>query len=327
MNFSIYRYERPYAQAIQLKQGRFRYRKGLIISRMTSKGIQYSEVAPFPGLQSETPEDCQNQLRKIQAGLRVNLYPSVAWGLHQLDSPQCPPPVKSVPVNTLISGFKQDSAFYEQVHQRYAKGYRCFKIKVGLYTSQQEVHRIQTLLDTYSDITLRLDANKSWSYTQYEQFHRALKNPRLEYFEEPFRNPEEYAKLTAKQWKQIALDESLSLDMPHLLHSAQAFVLKPVVLGPERLAKLLALAQKQGKTIVFSSCFESSLGLSILAQYAAQYAPQTPCGLDTQQAFSEDIWTPAVEVTQGKIAFEQAFFGVQTQHQLKWKTRYIRKID
>jgi o-succinylbenzoate synthase len=328
LNFSIYRYERPYHQPIQLKQGRFSDRDGLILCLEQQHGTHFAEVAPFPGLQPETPEDCIQQLKQLQKGEELpDMFSSVAWGLHQLQNPY---PAQSaytpLAINTLISGLDTE-AFYKRVQTCYTQGYRCFKIKVGLKEISLEIHRIRSILDDYPDITLRLDANRSWSFQEFDTFIASLDLRRIEYFEEPFRDMAEYAKLKLEHWQYIALDESLTSADPHFLLQASAFVIKPMVLGPARLAQVLLWAQRSQKKIVFSACFETSVGLSYLAKYAADYAPKTPCGLDTHQSFRTDIWTPYIQIEQGLLRFDQDFFMAESQHQLKWNTTYIRKID
>lgn len=328
--FDIFYYERPYKQPLLLKQGRFFAREGFILKQSSDPGVHYAEVAPFPGLQRESPGECLTQLRALKEGeISIeNLFPAVKWGLYQLNQ-RFKPPFSHPPlfINTLISGIPETSAFKETIAQRYNTGYRCFKIKVGLLPPAVEIARLTELLTQYPEIRLRLDANQSWNYNDFRCFSEALQSSQLEYFEEPFREPSEYAKLTTQQWKQIALDESLVHGKTNSAHLACARVLKPMVLGPQALKNHLKQARQHQQAVVFSACFESAWGLSILAQEALQHAPDTPCGLDTNQAFDIDIWEPTLEIQGGKMHFDQRFFTAQYHHQLKWNTTYIRKID
>lgn len=329
LNFSLYRYKRPYYQPIQLKQGCFTYREGLILCLNKQGKQQFAEIAPFPGLQPETVEDCIEQLSQIKKGTQPkSLFSSVAWGLHQLKNPlaltsSLP---SFLPINTLISGLDMP-AFKTCVRERYTLGYRCFKIKMGLQELTHDIKRIDHILRHYPNITLRLDSNRSWNFQEFQHFMASIDLSRIEYFEEPFRDIAEYAKLKSEHWQYIALDESLASADPTFLLQASAFVIKPMVLGPSRLTQLLKWAKRSEKKIVFSACFETSVGLGHLAKYAAQYAPETPCGLDTHQSFQTDIWTPQIQIDQGKLWFNQAFFTAESHHQLKWNTTYIRKID
>lgn len=326
--FEIFHYQRPYRQPLLLKQGRFDEREGLILRQKTPEGYRYGEVAPFPGLQPESITDCITQLKQLQTGQLCDTarFPSVQWGMYQLKE-TFSPPHKHIPINTLISGYPDPHAFQQAVAQAYTKGYRCFKIKMGLMPRHEEISRIQTLLNTYQDIQLRLDANRSWTYDDFSYFIQSVESSQIEYFEEPFREASEYAKLTTQQWKQIALDESLNCGPTPHSHLAYALVLKPMVLGPRHLKTFLKQAHMHQQKVVFSACFESSWGLSVLARMAIQYAPETPCGLDTNQAFATDIWEPALQAEQGTIPFQQRFFTAQRHHQLQWNTTYIRKID
>ena len=198
---------------------------------------------------------------------------------------------------------------------------------MGLQELSLEIERIRQVIRDYPDITLRLDANRSWSFGAFQHFIEDLDLSRIEYFEEPFRDTAEYAKLKSEHWKHIALDESLANADRDFLSQASAFVMKPMVLGPARLEQLLQWAKRSEIKMVLSACFETSVGLGHLAKYAASHAPQTPCGLDTHRSFTADLWTPQIHIKQGKLDFQQAFFTAASQGQLKWNTTYIRKIN
>lgn len=304
-------------------------REGLILRQESDQGVCYAEIAPFPGLQAETLEDCLDELRALQTHhlSPEDTSPSVQWGLYQLTLEFPPLQHAVLPLNTLISGTPDSQQFERRVAEAYEAGYRYFKVKVGLLSLTEEIARLYKLLSDYPDVILRPDANQSWCYSDFVKVVETLKSSRIEYFEEPFREPSEYAKLTTQQWKQIALDESLVHGKTNNVHLARARVLKPMVLGPQALKTHLKQAQAHQQTVVFSACFESAWGLSVLARKALQHAPETPCGLDTNQAFHSDIWEPKIEIQGGKVPFDQDFFTAQSHHQLKWNTTYIRKID
>ncbi len=311
-------------QPLKLKQGLFTHREGLILRQQRQGRFHYGEVSPFPGLQKETLKDCADQLQRLSEN--PPLFPAVAWGLHQLKHTPVFLPQQKLNLNALLTGL-DDTTFFERAEARYAEGYRCFKIKVGLQSIKQDKARLQQLLQLYPDIRLRLDANRGLKLDEFLRLQQAIPEAQLEYFEEPFATPEQYAQLSEAHWKLIALDESLFQGDTNLLSKARAFVLKPMVLGPERLFFLLDIARKNRIIPVISSCFESSLGLGYLASIAHTYAPEVSCGLDTWRGFSEDIWEPVLQAQQAVFDFDHVFFTASRLHQLKWNTQSIRKLD
>ena len=88
------------------------------------------------------------------------------------------------------------------------------KLKVGLQPPHKELEYLASVLDRFPTITLRLDANGSWSLEHAKQMC-ALVNPEHHViFEQPLA-PESMRELDALQQEtpaQIALDESFVLD-------------------------------------------------------------------------------------------------------------------
>ena len=89
------------------------------------------------------------------------------------------------------------------------------------------------------------------------------------------------------------MDESLVGMTPVQLkdyNSLKAVVLKPTRLGLERSMQLARIAVSRGITPVISSTFESSVGLTVLAQFAAAVVSRTTAvGLDTQRWLAADL--------------------------------------
>ncbi|KAI0560191.1 Alpha/beta hydrolase [Gracilaria domingensis] len=163
--------------------------------------------------------------------------------------------------------------------------FEVMKLKVGASDDmEEELRAVRTavLVAKSSGKRIRLDANRAWSISQYEQFENGLKEyvEWIEYIEEPFSTPEQLSQFIAAQHEQscglpLALDESLndcSFDcIQHLASSdiCQTLVLKPAVIGSLRhLFQLVSIAEKHRCEIVFSTVFESGVGTawtSILA--------------------------------------------------------------
>jgi O-succinylbenzoate synthase len=79
-------------------------------------------------------------------------------------------------------------------------------------------------------------------------------------------------------------------------------VLKPSLVHLPGLASLLATAGFPVKRLVFSAAFESGVGISVLAQYAAAFGtPGVAAGLDTYRLLSEDVLETPLPLAPGHI--------------------------
>lgn len=306
----LYRYALPMRRPVHLKQGILKERQGLILQAQNEAGQwHWGEVAPFPGLHHESLPDCVRQLQEVDLN-SVDLrgcFPSVAWGLEMLRQPLHPPLQKRRPVearpqltlNALLTE-PENQDLDREAHSLYQAGYRCFKLKVGLRDPQRDLQRIQLIQQSFPDVTLRLDANRSWSLAQAQNFIERLPLQGIEYLEEPLKQPADYARLAPRMTElkcALALDESLwEKQWKAYATYAQTLVLKPMRMGPTRLAECCIWAQKNRRQLVFSSVFESDLGLRYLALKAAQEAgTDSPHGLDTWRAFEHNLIDPGFQ--------------------------------
>ncbi len=103
----------------------------------------------------------------------------------------------------------------------------------------------------------------------------------------------------------IALDETTREILPFGLTNYQglkAIVLKPTMLGIKRTLEYVSKAKEMNVNTIIGSSFESSLGLSFLAQMAAAInRDDIAAGLDTYSWFADDIIEGSLPVRRGKI--------------------------
>ena len=82
----------------------------------------------------------------------------------------------------------------------------------------------------------------------------------------------------------------------------RAVILKPTLLGLERATAFAREARRIGAEPVVSSSFESGVGVSILAQFAAALgADDTLAGLGTLRFLERDVLFPSVAIEHGRI--------------------------
>ncbi len=91
-----------------------------------------------------------------------------------------------VGINAVIAG----AIIPSEIDSRYRKGYRTFKLKVGSLPVEDEVERIATLRRLAGpDAKIRLDANRAYQLTDALNLTQAIEHYKIEYIEEPLRNP------------------------------------------------------------------------------------------------------------------------------------------
>ncbi|MCC6477560.1 hypothetical protein IT157_10945 [bacterium] len=80
-------------------------------------------------------------------------------------------------------------------------------------------------------------------------------------------------------------------------------VVKPARFGPiAELEQVCARARMEGKKVVFSSMYDSGVGLAHIAALAREYgSPDVAHGLGTSGIFEEDILREPLQIRDGKL--------------------------
>lgn len=183
------------------------------------------------------------------------------------------------------------------------------KLKVGASRNvRREGEQVLSLVREVraSGRRIRLDANRSWSWDQFQIFLDALgeEASSIDFIEEPFcsfADLRTYLEMGhAQHALSVGLDESLPELKPQTVLKlaasplCEALVLKPSVIGS--LTKILALSGVRGCETVMSSAFESGVGLAWTSFLAAVCSKQDTChGLGTYAYVDGDIHEPTFE--------------------------------
>jgi O-succinylbenzoate synthase len=212
-----------------------------------------------------------------------------------------------------INGLLARDGIIEQ-HAAQLAGYPAVKLKVGNDSLEQEIHRVITARAIFGDaMALRVDANRAWDFATALEFCQAVTACRLDYLEEPLRDPARLEELGRLTGVPIALDETLaesrfeSITIPS---GVTALVLKPTVLGgATATACWLDIARQHRLKAVITSVFESGVGLAHLANCAAALLEtDTPLGLDTYRWLGEDLPTVRFSATHAKIDVDNVYY-------------------
>jgi len=248
-------------------------RRGLIFE--TKQGL--GEAAPLPGWSKET---ILNILASIED---PSAFPSAAFGMKCLECP-FPRSFPSIPLAALATNISE-------AENALNNGFKTLKIKVGHYSIPDALDLVWRVQRPH--IQLRIDINRRWSFDEALLFFNQLDPEGIEYIEEPTSDLRQLHQLPALP---IALDETLREPANNWIQlcNLHAFILKPTLLG-SRLDFLIQLGQKLQKKLVFSSSFESAVGLLHIAHLHARFSMKTAVGLDTHRFFMGNFFPMPVK--------------------------------
>ena len=329
-----YRYSLPLQNPLRLKHVVLEERAGYVLQIIDQDGlVGWGDVAPLPEFSLERPDQAAQQCVNIVANVAQwgrfasgshflgRLYPSVQFGIdcalahiraqreqRSVASLWSDAAHSSIRVNALLRA--DDEACVTQAREYVAAGYRAIKIKVGQRPVEADAECVAAVRDAVPEnVSIRLDANRSWELDDAIAFARHIAEIDIEYVEEPLRRVVQLPDLAAQTEMPVALDETLAdHDIPHPLGTENivALVLKPTLIGGIEQVRLWSeIATRREKTLVFSSAFESGLGIWFLSHIAAAYGrPEVACGLDTGRTFLRDIVSPTPIVVDGCLAVD-----------------------
>ena len=285
--FAVTRYRLPLVRPLRLAKGRvLDVREGVLLHDLQSGG--WGDAAPLPGFSPETVEDV---MQAVNAGAWTGSgLPSLEWALDcARRSPQLP--TSAVRVNSLwFPAQESPEAFCQRLCGDMQP---VVKVKVG---PAPDFQALRALLQRVPGVKLRVDANRRWDLETALTCFREIPAANLAYLEEPLADPAEYEALWARAPVPVALDETLlTAEWRSYAKNKNvvALVLKPTLIGgQDRLDPYLKFAGTEAKQLVWSSCFESGVGLWHLARLAAERAGDVAHGLDTGGVFATDLVTP-----------------------------------
>jgi O-succinylbenzoate synthase len=326
--FDIFRYRLSLNRPLVLRGQTLTYREGFVIRLTDDNGtVGWGEIAPLPGFNSESPENALAATEALAFAVKNDAVPNhleelsgafADWIGHRKLPPsvQCgfesavlnliarqrgctlarlisDTPLVNVPVNGLISSSLEELA--PELARFQNTGYRAVKLKVGRGSVEQDIAMVkQTRSGLPAEITLRLDANRTWEYDDAIAFAAGIRGCRIEYIEEPLRDTARLPEFASVSGLPIALDETLHdccpETIPHLSVACAAIIRPGRLGGLERAMKFARRVQAHGLRSVVSSNIESAVGLAVLVNFAAALTAEAlPIGLDTLSWFAEQI--------------------------------------
>ncbi len=281
-------------------------REGVLVGVATQgEDMRFGEASPHPGVHNTTAADVAGELTRwlaLPTGDRslLRLSPAARFGIESALAPVGDS--VTVEINGLARTTEGALTLAEQ-------GYSTIKLKVG-DDALADARRVEAIRAALPDIRLRLDANRRYSKQDAIAFCKAVCDLDTEYIEEPTANPSDLPEVAAATALGIALDESTrEAQLDDLLPHATAVIIKPSALGRRAALNLADRAGSLGLAAVFTSCFESDVGLTAIGQLTAQAgSPNFAAGLGTGAALGGDVLVLPLVPKAGLLAFPPATF-------------------
>jgi O-succinylbenzoate synthase len=330
--FELYRYRVPLKAPLRLKDATLRYRGGVLIRLLGESGVEgWGEASPLPGFSRESLEGVTEQLRELagsvpgrevgesmaepfgEPGLSC-LAPSARFGVElavwnlRASAGGVPLPAlisprhrRVVPLNGLLMG--DANVIFREARRMRAAGYRAVKLKVGSQSVAEDASLVRIVSRRLGGaVSLRLDANRAWSFEEAARFFRLTAGMRFEYVEEPLTDPARLCELARTGRIPVALDESLAEMEPEELDEhrhVRAVVLKPTLLGGiSRTLRFAERALRLSMKPVISSAYETGIGTAALVALAAGIGEEpVPAGLDTYRQLAGDVVRPRLDLS------------------------------
>lgn len=207
---------------------------------------------------------------------------------------------RAIPINGLI-WMGSPEWMQDQVEKKIKEGYSVLKFKIGAIDWKQEHEIIQEVRKHFGPekLTIRVDANGGFKQANVRHILNQLSDLSVHSIEQPVAVNEIdlLAALCKEAIVPIALDESLIpcytlAEKVALLDrvSPQFIILKPSLHGGiSGVQTWIELATARGIGWWMTSALESNIGLTAVAQFAAEYPLTLPQGLGTGGLFATNF--------------------------------------
>jgi len=268
-------------------------REGILLHDPETGG--WGDAAPLPGFSEESLADVREAI--LQKNWDANDLPSVRFAV-SCSKREFAPPVNDVLCNGLW--IPASESVEEVLHRTADWSNLTLKVKPG---REPDIDAMKAFAQVRSDVHFRVDGNRQWTIDQTLNIMKELPQGFIEYMEEPLIDCEDYEALWSRAPVPIALDETLLEPGGRELAESEnvvAFVLKPTLLGGEEdVAVWNERSHRLNKKLIWSSCFESGVGLWNLARLATG---SVPAGLDTGSWFDSDLVNPRAVPAKGMLS-------------------------
>lgn len=251
----------------------------------------------LPDVDTAPATRCAVECALLDLAARMRRLP--LWRLladAQVDNAAVDTDARGIPVNIMLSAATAP-AMVDAARAALREGFRCFKLKVGMGSVEEDAHRVRLLRDTLGgDAVIRLDANGAWDETNARAALERFAELDIEYIEQPVAADDLAAlrRLRALRLVPVAADESVQRPEQArailALGAADVLILKPMALGGILRARaLFTEARAAGVDAVCTGFIDSAVGRAAVAQLCASLpAPLRAQGLATGSMLTSD---------------------------------------
>lgn len=249
----------------------------------------------------------------IQFGLETAFKSLNSSNLYELFPSDFTKGKAGIPINGLV--WMGDKSFMkQQISDKLKEGFSCIKMKIGAIDFETELELLKSIRREFSasDITLRVDANGAFEFSEALEKLKILSELDLHSIEQPIKQKqwEKMAELCEKTPLPIALDEELigifkKEEKIKLLDTIkpQFIILKPSLIGGFTGSDTwIALSEERGIGWWMTSALESNVGLNAISQYTFTKNNPLPQGLGTGSLYTNNIESP-LEVKNGTTRY------------------------
>jgi o-succinylbenzoate synthase len=285
--FSLQPFELTFTAPITILGNPLKKRQGLLLIN-SQTNIPISECSPLPGLNDETIDDCiqffkdhgteiNNYLSCVDAQLTIDTPPSLRFSLDSFKETRLAEDISfKLKLNSLSLTINNKPNIAETI-----------KIKVGRLTIEEDIDTVKKLT---SKSKIRFDANRAWTLKDALLFYEATSHLNIDYIEEPLADISQLETFYKMTGCPIALDETINIDkmLEFDFSFISTFVIKPSRFGS--ITELRKLKKKwPNKQFIFSSSFETEVGLLQIAKLAHEFSPYSEHGLNTLCFFKKHL--------------------------------------
>jgi len=306
--------------SLKSSKGQYDHREGFWLEIMSEDYVGYGEASPLLGFSMESlhevyyvfkgffhavkNEDVDEEELLLLAEVHCSDCPSarfaVETAIYDILSQQANISMSQYLNKSSLSSIEVNGMF--GMHTA-LDGFKVLKVKVGVSNIFDEIELLEGLTESFgSEVLFRLDANEVFDLPKAIRFCKEMKKFNIDYIEQPLpiHDLEDLEELQCHTEIPIALDESITTfeSVKTIIDKelAQVFVIKPMVSGGfVESSKIIEIARSNDIKSIISSSLETSIGRMACIHLAASNEIKDPCGLATDQFFSEKMSTPKIE--------------------------------
>jgi len=212
-----------------------------------------------------------------------------------------------------VIGSTDEAADLREAEERFAAGYRAFKIKVGIAAPEADGARTRAvcrvLKASGEGCLVSADANQGFTVEEAVRFTAAVGDAGLDFFEQPVRAHDlaGMARVAAASRVPIGADEGIhsldDIERHHVRNAAAGVSLKAIKLGGLRaLLEACRLCDRLGMKVNISCKTGESSVASAAALHLAAVVPDLAWGLTpTNSGLAEDVTADPLRIERGHV--------------------------